>query len=332
MPAAPSTLPAPAAPRPTPPAELPAPAPGPRCANCGTPADDAYCPHCGQEQHDLHRSLRALFGEALDGLAGWDGKIPATLWLLVSRPGALTVEFLGGRRARYLRPLRLYLTLSLVYFLALQLDWGSAKRTLNLQMSGPVTAESRRDSIETARRDSARAARAAQRTAARAAVADSLAASPREGDRAGRIERLLDERKARLDRIPKAERNRVFTDAFFGQLPNMVFALVPLFALLLKLVYRRAPLYYAEHLVHALHLHAFAMLVMTAVHFTPGAWSVLPFLALPAHAWLSMRRVHGGSRARTTAKLTLVLGGYLTALTLALAALAGVIVFFVIAR
>ena len=33
-----------------PPSALP---PAPRCANCGTPAGDAYCPHCGQEQTEV---------------------------------------------------------------------------------------------------------------------------------------------------------------------------------------------------------------------------------------------------------------------------------------
>ena len=39
-----------------------------------------------------------------------------TLRLLIARPGALTVEFLAGRRARYISPVRLYLTCSLLFF------------------------------------------------------------------------------------------------------------------------------------------------------------------------------------------------------------------------
>jgi hypothetical protein len=310
----------------------------PRCANCGTAADGAYCPHCGQEQHDLHRSVRAIFAEALDSLAGWDGKIPATLWQLVRHPGVLTTEFLAGRRARYLRPLRLYLTLSLVYFLVLSMDWGATGRSLNLQIEQPTdartAAQARRDSVAEARSDSVRRTRtdslaAAQR--ARAARRRIRPESPPDTTTlSGRLERGFEQRLERLKKLPKAERNRAFTSAFFGQMPNMVFALVPVFALLLRVAYRKAPLFYAEHLVHALHLHAFAMLALLVVHVTPGAWSVLPLLALPAYVWVALRRVYGGSRTRTTVKLTLVLGGYLIALTLALSALTAVIVFFVL--
>ena len=308
----------------------------PRCANCGTPAGDAYCPRCGQEQHDLHRSVRSIFGEALDSLAGWDGKIPATLWQLVRHPGALTTEFLAGRRARYLRPLRLYLTLSLVYFLVLSLDWGPKGRSLNLQFDRPANtqaaARARRDSLAEVRSDSIGNARADSLIAARRARSarrQSGAKSPVDTTTIrGRMEWAFERRLERLQQLPKEQRNRAFTSAFFGQMPNMVFALVPLFALLLRVAYRKAPLFYAEHLVHALHLHAFAMLALLVVHVTPGVWSVVPFLALPAYVWVALRRVYGGSRARTTAKLTLVLGGYLIALTTALTLMAGIIIFF----
>ncbi len=323
----------------TPPAGEPSGSEPPRCANCGTAADDAYCPHCGQEQHDLHRSVRSIFGEALDSLAGWDGKIPATLWRLVRHPGVLTTEFLAGRRARYLRPLRLYLTLSLVYFLVLSMDWGATGRSLNLQLEEPVSAQeaaqARRDSVADARADSIGNARADSLSGARAARVARRHASrpdtpPDTTTVGGRLERAFEQRIERLKKLPKAERNRAFTSAFFGQTPNMVFALVPVFALLLRVAYRKAPLFYAEHLVHALHLHAFAMLALLVVHVTPGAWSVLPLLALPAYVWIALRRVYGGSRTRTTVKLTLVLGAYLVALTAALAALTAVIVFFVL--
>jgi hypothetical protein len=329
---APLAPPDPVAPPPVP-GEATPPVDAPRCANCGTAASDAYCPRCGQEQHDLHRSVRSIFGEALDSLAGWDGKIPATLWQLVRHPGALTTEFLAGRRVRYLRPLRLYLTLSLVYFLVLSIDWGASGRSLNVQLGeapgrqpGAAArrdslAEARVDSIGNARADSLVVARTARRTRRTKAPPDTTTLG-------GRIELAFERRIERLKQVPKAQRNRAFTDAFFKQIPNMVFALVPLVALLLRVAYRKSPLFYAEHLVHALHLHAFAMLALLVVHVTPGVWSVLPLLALPAYVWVALRRVYGGSRARTTVKLTLVLGGYLLALTIALSLMSAIIIFF----
>ena len=87
------------------------------CLNCGSQLGGAYCSECGQRDAPPHPSLRELGGEAFAELSGWDGKFAETVRALLRKPGKLTVEFLEGRRARYLSPLRLYLTCSVIYFL-----------------------------------------------------------------------------------------------------------------------------------------------------------------------------------------------------------------------
>jgi hypothetical protein len=61
-------------------------------------------------------TLRHFIHEATHEFLHLDGKIFRTLKLLVTKPGALTLEFFRGRRARYISPIRLYLTCSLLYF------------------------------------------------------------------------------------------------------------------------------------------------------------------------------------------------------------------------
>ena len=51
---------------------------------------------------------------ALTEFSGWDGRLSSTLRALIRRPGVLTHDFLEGRRVRYISPIRLYLTASLV--------------------------------------------------------------------------------------------------------------------------------------------------------------------------------------------------------------------------
>ena len=53
--------------------------------------------------------MRAWLAEALDELFFLGGKVPRTLKALISSPGLLMVEWEAGRRAKYLRPLRLFL-------------------------------------------------------------------------------------------------------------------------------------------------------------------------------------------------------------------------------
>ena len=54
---------------------------------------------------------------ATEDLTHADSRLWRTLGALLFRPGFLTAEFLGGRRARYLPPVRLYLVLSVAFFL-----------------------------------------------------------------------------------------------------------------------------------------------------------------------------------------------------------------------
>jgi hypothetical protein len=86
------------------------------CGNCGAELAGAFCHVCGQKATGPDISLHDFFHEAFHEFAHLDGKIVQTLRLLLTKPGLLTREFLSGRRARYVSPLRLYLTCSLLFF------------------------------------------------------------------------------------------------------------------------------------------------------------------------------------------------------------------------
>ena len=86
------------------------------CGNCGTELAGSFCHACGQKAVSLEVGLKDLGHEAFHEFAHVDGKIVQTLKVLVTKPGLLTKEFLDGRRKRYISPVRLYLTCSLLFF------------------------------------------------------------------------------------------------------------------------------------------------------------------------------------------------------------------------
>jgi hypothetical protein len=87
------------------------------CRNCGVPLLGRYCHACGQKAAHSAVTLRELVHEAIHEFSHLDNsKIVQTLKLLLFKPGELTAEFLRGRRARYIPPLRLYLVCSLMFF------------------------------------------------------------------------------------------------------------------------------------------------------------------------------------------------------------------------
>ncbi|HEV7425737.1 MAG TPA: DUF3667 domain-containing protein [Thermoanaerobaculia bacterium] len=88
------------------------------CTNCGGVSSD-YCAKCGERQpghHDL--SVGHFAHEVVHEFVHLDSKLFRTLRDLIARPGFLTEEYFKGRKSRYIAPLRLFLTLFALQFLA----------------------------------------------------------------------------------------------------------------------------------------------------------------------------------------------------------------------
>lgn len=90
--------------------------PEPSCPNCGHPDPARYCPSCGQSQRDPRRSVAHLARDVLAEELALGARTPRTLRTLLLRPGRLTLDWIRGRRARYLGAFRLYLITVAVFF------------------------------------------------------------------------------------------------------------------------------------------------------------------------------------------------------------------------
>ncbi len=87
------------------------------CLNCGEVLTGQHCSHCGQRARVQVISLWGLIKDFLGDVFDWDSRLWRTLRPLAFRPGLLTQEYLRGRRAHYTPPFRMYLILSVVFFL-----------------------------------------------------------------------------------------------------------------------------------------------------------------------------------------------------------------------
>jgi len=98
--------------------------PGP-CLNCGTYlwSNDLFCPKCGQkrlEREDM--SFTRMIGESFLDYFHFDSKFFKTIFPLIFKPGKLTLEYMKGKRKTYVEPFRLFLVISIIYFLLLPLS------------------------------------------------------------------------------------------------------------------------------------------------------------------------------------------------------------------
>jgi hypothetical protein len=89
------------------------------CPNCGKPMIGAYCAICGQARDVNRRSVWGLVKLLAEDIVNFDSRIMRTSWALLLRPGELASAFREGRTQRYLPALRLYLFVSLIFFLVL---------------------------------------------------------------------------------------------------------------------------------------------------------------------------------------------------------------------
>jgi len=104
------------------------------CLNCGEVLRGQHCSHCGQRAKVRVLSLGTLVRDLLGDLTNFDSRIWRTLKPLAFRPGVLTVEFLRGRRTHYSPPFRMYLILSVAFFLLASLGGGSPGDALNFEL------------------------------------------------------------------------------------------------------------------------------------------------------------------------------------------------------
>ena len=91
------------------------------CRNCGWQVERSYCPNCGQHIGNHNNRLWPLIQEFLEEFVRFDSKLLRTLLPLVRHPGLLTRQWSEGKRASYISPLKLYVTLNAVFFLELSL-------------------------------------------------------------------------------------------------------------------------------------------------------------------------------------------------------------------
>src|ERR1700756_5195011 len=73
------------------------------CMDCGAPISGNYCSNCGQETKILTPTVRQFMHEMMDQYIAVEGKLGRTLRVLATQPGQLTLDYVEGRRQRYVR-------------------------------------------------------------------------------------------------------------------------------------------------------------------------------------------------------------------------------------
>jgi hypothetical protein len=340
-----------------------------QCENCGALLHGPYCSQCGQKAADHIVPIWHMLNEALEAVIELDMRVLYTLPKFLFLPGRLTKEYINGRRKRYIRPFRLYLFSTFLLFTVLALtttggfgllfpssssstpatpadtttvapasvvsgapaappapdsalaptetdsaegaDW-----TVGWNRRGPDEAESNPDHL------GLRELLSSQKR--RSAIADSLRKEFGQKTADTYLEHAL------LQNIPKVlEDPWGFAGSTIDRGPYLMFLMLPIFALLVKLLYVRRGRLYAEHLIFSLHVHAFSFFAFATgilLDQAGGTWlSVAGTCAEAApllYLVLAMSHVYEQGLIKTTFKAIILLFFYVVILAVGAVCLA----------
>ncbi len=369
------------------------------CLNCGTEVIGNYCHNCGQENIEPKESVWHLVSHFFEDITHFDGKIFTSLKDLILKPGFLSKEYVIGRRASYLNPIRMYLFTSAIFFLiffsvykidanVITVNNGAGGKTYDqIYKMDPVAFQTftmklnkgtamnkdefkssidQMDSLtftELIKKTDTLKIVTKQQWKEKVSIMDSVEVRKFTKKATAGLPMGRDAFKQEFDNFSIApgnyrskkeydsllktgvkkhnwfERQLVYTNIelkekynssskliliallnrFTHSLPQMLFVLLPLFALILKLVYvRRKQFYYVDHVIFTIHLYIFVFLVML-VTFGIGKlksllhWDWLSFLtaifvlSIFFYFYKALRNFYKQRRAKTIVKYLILL-------------------------
>ena len=274
------------------------------CLNCGTMVEGRYCQNCGQENVVPKETFWHMVTHFFYDITHFDSSFFETVKDLLFKPGFLSKEYMAGRRAKYLHPIRMYVFTSAVFFLLFFSIFKVASNiTINADL--PLEPDERAEAIaemkEALKEDSTNkllkqglailtdTSNRLSREEARKLLSDNYtmiktggrsyrttreydsiqALMPKE-ERDGWLGRRINKKVIQVNEKYSSNPDEAFKklgESVLHRLPYMLFISLPLFALILRLVYirHRKIFFFADHGVFTIHLYVFTFLLLMAV-------------------------------------------------------------------
>lgn len=287
----------------------------PNCLNCGTPLTGKFCSQCGQKDLPRRQAVGDLSLNFISSFFSFESKFFKTFGSLLFKPGILIRDYNEGKRERYYHPARMYVFLSFIFFLIFAFIPDEDKVDINLGDSDrEMTREEKRaflDSLQTTEAWTISEGSADPNTLAEY---DSIESTKPVDERDGKIIRYFKTKFITLKQQRGWDEKTIwksFGESLQANIPKMIFFLLPIFALILKLLYLRKDFYYSEHLVFTVFFYDFLFLVgVFGLLFSLASWlewlNPILFIYINFYLYKSMRRMYGQSRLKTIIKFFLI--------------------------
>lgn len=294
------------------------------CLNCSEQleTDQNFCPNCGQENSDKKLPLGEFLKDFFSNYLSFDTILFKTLNPFIFRPGKLTKAFNEGKRRRYINPIRLYLIFSLFYFFMISLT--VPKDFIDANLKSMVNNKDIIDSVKVEELDSLRLqqlilnAKENNKKPKKNITDDNWATlkywANDESLSDEEFEENIQSIGLNLKEINTSYKrgfianSSIFSYQAIRNLPLMMFFFLPVFALILLMLFYKKR-YFIEHLIHGLHLHAFAyfiyglaILLISLFPFGEDWLIFLSFIWVSTYALFSVRRLYQNSWTKSILK------------------------------
>lgn len=290
------------------------------CLSCGANIAGVYCVACGQKNDDLRRSIFLLAREFVEDTFSFDSRMWRTLGSLAVAPGLVPNAYSHGIRSRYTPPVRLFLVVSLVFFLILSLTQTLFVALQVTPVDENTVAFSGSESKDAAPEGEAEPSECGFTISMRYLTRTADIPEPPEGWEACRQQIHEEAEKAEVDGVASEALDLIFARALIGVgaalsdpvgfnaafnnwLPRVLFMMTPIAALIMLIFIRGPDALFFDHLVLSLYSHSMAFAVVgAAVVLTQlGApfVGVLATLFLFAYLVRSIKRAYGRGWVKT---------------------------------
>lgn len=252
------------------------------CAACGTTLMGRYCHKCGQDTLARPRPLRELAMEAFSETNLVDTRTARTMAALALRPGELLEAYRSGAGSRYATPIKIFVVMTALFLLVLNFsDVVIYQYVRQVEPGATIAARADPDGYTVHIDGATESERWMQRRIEPSIDPRIPAAIQAAADQA-----INSRDRANLTYELQSDREQdIITQRLADWLPNALWLLMPLYALLLTPLFGRKRLF-LEHAVFAMWAHAlaFGLLILLALinKFNLGmpAWPLLiPYLA-----------------------------------------------------
>lgn len=243
------------------------------CSNCFSEVEQRFCPNCGQENIETRQSFKHLFTHFFEDLTHYDNAFWKTMKYLLFKPSKLTTEYLSGKRLSFVPPVRLYLFISFITFLA-----PSFLPETDQQISDGKKNETQEEKKEKSTNDDIETfSILGSKEYSTISEMDSIQKTLPKEQRMGFIQHWLVKNAIKLNQEKtKEEIKEKFGESLVHNLPKAIFLYLPIFGFWIWLFQYKKRWIYFDHSIFTLHYFGFLLLTFTIYSIIEYGISLIP--------------------------------------------------------